>query len=359
MGLALAPDGKTLYVTMGARRGGRRHRRRHPQGHPPHRRRRRSPLGNRRQPRRQEALHRQRPLQRRLRDRRGQRTGDEAHQGRRPPLGLSSCRQPRATWKHVPRALPYHCAVLPSMNPFPYQRTSSARWLRLPLAVAAASLALGCSSGSRPAPGRKGGQSEQHWRRRRDRERRRLSGRRWRLSGRRRHGRHGRHGQAAADLRAVPGQDSARPDAEPDRLRERDRSDDARSFGHPLRGQQPPLVRRGRQDARHGAAERRQDPRGELFGESLGVSRLPRLRRRRQVEVSGRHGDGEELPLRRQAPRDAPVHALQRDDLGRHFRTSGTRGRRTPRSSRRTATRRASRPASARWTGTSPLETTA
>ena len=43
------------------------------------------------------------------------------------------------------------------MNPFPYQRTSSARWLRLPLAVAAASLALGCSSGSDQVQGGKGG----------------------------------------------------------------------------------------------------------------------------------------------------------------------------------------------------------
>jgi uncharacterized repeat protein (TIGR03806 family) len=43
------------------------------------------------------------------------------------------------------------------MNPFRQQRTSSAQWLRLPLAVAAASLALGCSSGSDQPPGGKGG----------------------------------------------------------------------------------------------------------------------------------------------------------------------------------------------------------
>ena len=43
------------------------------------------------------------------------------------------------------------------MNPLPYERTSAARWLRLPLAIAAASLALGCSAGSDQPPGGKGG----------------------------------------------------------------------------------------------------------------------------------------------------------------------------------------------------------
>ena len=41
------------------------------------------------------------------------------------------------------------------MNPFRYERTSRARWLRLPLAVAA--LALGCSGGSDQPQGGKGG----------------------------------------------------------------------------------------------------------------------------------------------------------------------------------------------------------
>ena len=43
------------------------------------------------------------------------------------------------------------------MNPSQHERTSTARWLRLPLAVAAASLALGCSGGSDQPQGGKGG----------------------------------------------------------------------------------------------------------------------------------------------------------------------------------------------------------
>ena len=43
------------------------------------------------------------------------------------------------------------------MNPSQYERTSTARWLRLPLAVAAASLALGCSAGPDQPQSGKGG----------------------------------------------------------------------------------------------------------------------------------------------------------------------------------------------------------
>jgi uncharacterized repeat protein (TIGR03806 family) len=43
------------------------------------------------------------------------------------------------------------------MNLFGYQRTSSAWWLRLPLAVAAASLLLGCGAGADQPPGGTGG----------------------------------------------------------------------------------------------------------------------------------------------------------------------------------------------------------
>ena len=88
MGLVFSPDGKELYVSNGrgesvavvdvaARKVARLYRRR-----------RRAPVGHRRQPRRQVALHRQRPLGRRLGDRGRDRQDREAHQDRRPALGI-------------------------------------------------------------------------------------------------------------------------------------------------------------------------------------------------------------------------------------------------------------------------------
>ena len=60
---------------------------------------------------------------------------------------------------------------------------------------------------------------------------------------------------------------------------------------------------------------RRQDSRQELRDDA---GRVPAGRgRRRQVGVARRHGDGEELPVRRQAGRDAPVRPLRCRDLGR------------------------------------------
>jgi hypothetical protein len=53
--------------------------------------------------------------------------------------------------------MPYPCAVSPSVNPFRCERTSSARWLRLPLAIAATALALGCSARSDQPQSGKGG----------------------------------------------------------------------------------------------------------------------------------------------------------------------------------------------------------
>ena len=72
--------------------------------------------------------------------------------------------------------------------------------------------------------------------------------------------------------------------------------------------------------------------------------------RRRQVGAAGRHRDGQELPVRRQAGRDAPVRPLRRHDLGRLHATSGTRRRPTRRSSPTSASRSRSTPARARST---------
>ena len=78
----------------------------------------------------------------------------------------------------------------------------------------------------------------------------------------------------------VPPADKAQPagEAQPDRLREPERSEEAGGVRHSLRGQQPAVVRRGRQGARHGAARRRQDSRQELRRESRRVSGQPRDR---------------------------------------------------------------------------------
>ncbi len=120
-----------------------------------------------------------------------------------------------------------------------------------------------------------------------------------------------------------------------------------------LRGEQPPLVRRGRQDPRHGSAGRRQDPRGELLGESVGVPRVERRRRRRQVEVPGRHGDGEELPLRRQAPGDAPASCTSTATTWAGFTYKWDEAQTDATLESADRDEESSRPASARWTGTS------
>ena len=53
--------------------------------------------------------------------------------------------------------MPYSCPVSPAMNSFRFGRTSTARRLRIPLAVLAASVVLGCSAGSNQPQSGKGG----------------------------------------------------------------------------------------------------------------------------------------------------------------------------------------------------------
>ena len=83
--------------------------------------------------------------------------------------------------------------------------------------------------------------------------------------------------------------------------------------------------------------DRRADSRQELRDDA---GRVPAGRgRRRQVGAAGRNRDGEELPVRRQAGRDAPVRALRRRPRGLATATSGTRRRPTRRSSPTSASR--------------------
>ena len=140
---------------------------------------------------------------------------------------------------------------------------------------------------------------------------------------------------------------SARREAEPDGLHEPDRPEEDGGVRHPVRGQQPALVRRRRQAARPGAARP-----AARFTSRTARPRRPSARRARAddgkwvfpvgtVMVKSFLFDGKLVETRLFVHFDA-------DHLGWLHATSGTRRRPTRRSSPTSASRCRSTPASGR-----------
>ncbi len=202
----------------------------------------------------------------------------------------------------APSIAPWHwpsCASLVPVLPERSIRTRKAPPGAAP-AVASGSASAGATGGTAGATGSTAGTSGGGTA---GSSGRRLGWRGWRQPGRRPGDRRRRRGRAGRrHLHARRPQRHVHPDhaAEPDGLRRSQRSDEALAARHLVRGQQPAVVRRRRQEPRVRAAAGREDPRRSHDG-SLG---LP-----------DGHGDDQELRVRREARRDPPLHEHRRLDV--------------------------------------------